>query len=283
MSFPYPSTTTQPSFHLFDLDKEQSLHQIITESNLVLLDNSALSVDSSLCRDLYDANTVSKLDKLIPCLSSQQECMNLFLKYITNHSTIQTIPLIVSEIASLQTNFNHSYTYHHTLWKKTIDDSNRKKFISQRTHQKERKKEVRELRAYNQRLEKISRTLNHEDDFDFNPSQFLPYSIKLLEELDSICHNFTQKLNIYNGPIISIPPVGKSSLADCTLIGAALGQSVQQYHSSYKISILTKDFDLPQLLYQYLSTDNTYFNLFSNISIYMPSKKDRNFVQKVIL
>lgn len=282
MSFPHP-TTTQPYFYRFSHGKEQPLIQIIEESNLVLLDNSALSIDSSLCRNLYDANNSSKLDKLIPALSSQHECMALFLGYSTTYSTIQTIPLIIDEIRSLQTNFNQSYTYHHNLWQKTITDSTQRNFISQRTHKKEQKKEVHELRAYNKRLEKISRTLNHEDNIDFNPGPFLPYSIKLLKELDSICHHFTQNLKIYDGPIISIPSIGKSSPADCALVGAALGKSAEQYHTSYKISIFTKDFDIPQLFYNYLSTDRTYLNLFSNISIYMPCRQDKTLVQKIKL
>ena len=276
------NSSTDFSRYRFNLGKEQSLHNLFKESDLILLDSSALSIEYSICRDLYDPNTPSKIDKLIPILSSQLEYMSLFLDYVKSNNNIKTIDLIASEIISFKTIFNNSYTYHLNLWQKNVRNSHHKSYLPQKTHQKERKRDIRSLRAHNQRIKKGSNRLNDEYNcLDFD--QFLPYNIKLLENLNSICQQFTQQITLYDGPIITIPSIGKSSPSDCALVGAALGKSAEQYNSIYQISILTKDFDIPRLFYNYIYTDQIYFSLFSNISIYMPTTQDNTLFQKIVL
>ncbi len=278
MSFPL---TSQPSFYQFGLGKEQSLLQIVHSSNLTLLDNSALSNNHSLCRDIYDANTTSKLKQLTPFLSTQKEYMDWFLEKIIFPYSLQTTLPVIKEITTFQKHFNATSTFHSHLWQKTIKDSTSKNFIPRHIHKKERRYEVRKLRAHNQELEKVSSFIQKE--YGSAPGEIItpPYSIQLLQELGSICLTICRTIKLYDGPIFPVESIGKASPSDCSLVGAALGKSAEQYNFPYKISLLTRDYDIPKLFHHYLSQDSSFPHLFSNINIYILSEENKELTQKI--
>ena len=264
----------------FSFTPLQNLADIITEYDLILVDTCFFTPQTDsphfdLARVLYDATTYNKLSKLLPDLERVQGHLQWLEDLFKDQPHIQIIPETRDEMRYLTSHFGNAYSYHTCLWKFLTKKSISGKFKSPH------KRELYIIRGIQRHNEQVARLRQYIQEDD--PSQDFPYEIQLLHVLEQK----TQRNNLipqYTKTIVSIESVGKASIVDCTLLGAAIGYATTEIVHS-RTAILTNDYDLPQLLEHHLGkvspTEADY--LARSVHIFMKLHLSTPYVRRVVL
>ncbi len=279
MSPTIPSLISSPYRLKYDL--QQPILKILQQHDLTLLDTCLFTCTNNVAVNLYDVTSLPKLNKIIPHLEQELAYIQWLLAEIIPHPSVKTIPAVIEEARYLQYHFQESHSFHQRLWNKNVKDSISGKFISSKHKKSTFHRPLRSIRQHNSQLETICSLL--QKDTSFSALDYTPHSLNLLSQLHESCATLVNSISQYTDAIIPLEGIGKASITDCTLVGAALGASAKHHNPVYTVAILTKDYDIPYVLRHFLATDSAYPTLFSNVHIYLSSREQQDCAQKIIL
>lgn len=219
--------------------EEQELCAIINNCDLVLWDQCFLTIDTCLCRELYEIRQLEKLPSISYRLKKNLEHISWFLDEIIPRSNVYTTPEILDETSVFQRIIQDSFTYHQAQRGNLV--SRQEKFRKRRDgrpseeesgiSKPERRKKIREAR------EELWRDANE--------------GLNLLNELWNSLDSVITSSKVWSEKIIYIPRMNPHiSENDYGLIEAAVSYGKKNPFS--EVAIFTRDMHIGDILREYL-------------------------------